>query len=351
MSLPIRDSAPFGLVFALLLATSAGSADAAVGPPAHIGLTPGSAIVYVGEDQIYTATLYDTTYQEAAIEVGSHIGFAIDMPSFATVTIDAGDPHLGHVVGTGVGTTYVRAFYLRNDGTPTNITTMANLEVVPADGTGGTPGTGGVVGTGGAPGTGGTVATAGASGTGGTVATGGAGGGLAACANTLCGAACVNLAADPANCGTCGRACPDADTCANGTCVPPQTCAGVTCSGICADTLADPHNCGACGKACLSYETCTAGACAAAACLASETRCGATCNDLRFDMANCGHCGATCPEYDHECVDGRCVSNGKDGGCAGCSLSTGGSGATLGSMLALGTFAGLAMVLRRRRRR
>jgi hypothetical protein len=87
-----------------------------------------------------------------------------------------------------------------------------------------------------------------------------------------CGDYCLNLMSpdDPANCGACGNACIPGAVCAMvpvegppGTaprCVCPT---GTTdCAFACADLAADPLNCGGCGVACAEGESCVSGACA-----------------------------------------------------------------------------------------
>jgi len=84
---------------------------------------------------------------------------------------------------------------------------------------------------------------------------------------------CVNLATNPANCGTCGNVCPNSGNrtgiCNGGTCgltpppppPPPAAPACVApntfCGGVCVSTLSNP-NCGGCGRVCKS---CNGGVC------------------------------------------------------------------------------------------
>lgn len=81
---------------------------------------------------------------------------------------------------------------------------------------------------------------------------------------TQCGTACVDLATDPANCGTCGRACPSGE-CLNGSCsclVQPDCPVGCSCfeipggGGACGgDTTSRPCVNNVCdlGEVCLNY--------------------------------------------------------------------------------------------------
>src|SRR5689334_11674641 len=90
---------------------------------------------------------------------------------------------------------------------------------------------------------------------------------------TNCGGACVDISADAANCGDCGWVCESGQTCSGGMCwgsatSPDQTCAaqGLTnCGGVCANLAADPYNCGSCGRACGAGDACADGACLAPA--------------------------------------------------------------------------------------
>lgn len=92
-----------------------------------------------------------------------------------------------------------------------------------------------------------------------------------------CGAGCVDVKTDSANCGSCGRVCAGGTVCAAGTCQTPVSCStgsvssictsdagvGTCCHGACGqiDTLNDPANCGVCGAACPSNATCQNGNC------------------------------------------------------------------------------------------
>jgi hypothetical protein len=62
----------------------------------------------------------------------------------------------------------------------------------------------------------------------------------------VCDGACLDLATDPAHCGTCGNACTGGASCKAGVCVALGT---------------DRANCGAVGRACLPGESCLSGAC------------------------------------------------------------------------------------------
>ncbi|MBI4705029.1 MAG: hypothetical protein HY744_28315, partial [Deltaproteobacteria bacterium] len=124
---------------------------------------------------------------------------------------------------------------------------------------------------------------------------------------TKCGSKCADLQADPANCGSCGKACAQAEACSMGACS--LVCAGGTtkCGSKCADLQADPANCGSCGKACAQAEICFAGACALV-CGGGTTKCGPKCVDTAVDPANCGGCNAACAK-DQLCLGGACTLN------------------------------------------
>jgi hypothetical protein len=59
-----------------------------------------------------------------------------------------------------------------------------------------------------------------------------------------------------------GAPCPAGQTCTQGQCAASTCAAGQTmCGGLCVDVQADPQNCGACSTACAAGETCVQGAC------------------------------------------------------------------------------------------
>jgi hypothetical protein len=93
------------------------------------------------------------------------------------------------------------------------------------------------------------------------------------------------------------------------------------CDGTCLDLSADPQNCGACGRTCDSGE-CTAGKCVvvvdpgtggagaggsgAGGCQAEQTLCGGRCVMISNSNFNCGACGVECKIREH-CQAGKCV--------------------------------------------
>jgi len=105
---------------------------------------------------------------------------------------------------------------------------------------------------------------------------------------TNCGGECVDLQTDRNNCGACGQACLLTWNCDRGTCrqpviAPTSDCADqglADCGGVCVDLLADPANCGECGRVCESG-LCTGGACVPVnPCPPGQTPCGNRCEAL-----------------------------------------------------------------------
>ncbi len=81
--------------------------------------------------------------------------------------------------------------------------------------------------------------------------------------NQVCGAKCVSLGSDVANCGTCGNACGGPGAyCNAGRCA----CVGPLvdyCAGGCQDVSGDVNNCGACNLVCdpNQFNSCSSGVC------------------------------------------------------------------------------------------
>ncbi len=155
---------------------------------------------------------------------------------------------------------------------------------VTGGGTGTTGGGGGV--TGGGTGT-----------TGGGMGTTGGGSGASGCAGTLreCGTACVDTLADPANCGSCGRACGQGQVCNSGACqVLPDDC--TTGAGCGAGYFCDPVSkrcapgCRLPGD-CPIGATCSAGVCG---CPAGQHACGQLCVS-NSAITSCGTSCSACP--------------------------------------------------------
>jgi hypothetical protein len=133
---------------------------------------------------------------------------------------------------------------------------------------------------------------------------------------TDCAGNCVDITADPANCGGCGKKCTGNEVCSNGQCNPPcpsgqRYCKGEAGAGSCVTTTSDDANCGGCGKVCPAGQFCANGACSNG-CGQGQTRCtpeagAAYCASLKTDQANCGACGATCGAA-QVCAGGTCAS-------------------------------------------
>jgi hypothetical protein len=121
------------------------------------------------------------------------------------------------------------------------------------------------------------------------------------------GEACLDLANDAQNCGTCGAACPAGKACRAGGCgcVAPLT----DCSGTCVDLQTAPEHCGTCASPCEAGHACSGGECERCAAARGETDCGGSCVRLQSNVANCGACGKACasrPNARRACNSGAC---------------------------------------------
>lgn len=136
--------------------------------------------------------------------------------------------------------------------------------------------------------------------------------------------------ATPPRSNECSPACGTGEVCFNGSC----TCgSGLNqCSTGCKNLLADPANCGTCGNACPMGQFCSTAACSAA-CALNLTACGQGCVDLSTDTFNCGACGTNCATG-QTCSGSVCQGStptgtgGTGGGVGGASNGGSGTGAT-----------------------
>ncbi|MCS6912376.1 MAG: hypothetical protein RMK29_07915 [Myxococcales bacterium] len=119
---------------------------------------------------------------------------------------------------------------------------------------------------------------------------------------------CGDTSSDPLHCGACGRRCPAGHLCCYGECRDPATdpahcrfcghsCGGNACCGGLCTSLSTPANCGACGRRCPDGHSCCEGACV----------------DRQRDPSHCGACGLSCGPG-QVCAGGRCLD--ADGGPA-----------------------------------
>lgn len=85
------------------------------------------------------------------------------------------------------------------------------------------------------------------------------------CTLDVCGTGCVNLNADPLNCGQCFNECGTNEACMAGTCTPTElVCDAPTsaCGTECVDLSTSVDHCGSCDKACGTFDECVDGNCA-----------------------------------------------------------------------------------------
>ncbi len=131
---------------------------------------------------------------------------------------------------------------------------------------------------------------------------------------TLCGARCIYVNSDPANCGGCGMACPGSLVCINGSCGCPPGLSN--CVDVCVDENVDGNNCGGCGLACVAGQVCSAGMCELT-CGPNLIQCGQSCIDIQNDPRNCGMCAHAC-DRNNICCGGTCVLNDTPMHCGSC---------------------------------
>ena len=121
---------------------------------------------------------------------------------------------------------------------------------------------------------------------------------------------CADVLSDPANCGSCGRACPTGQRCSGGVCVSTCPPGQTLCGNACVDTSRDPANCGACGTNCATqpggpYQACCPGPDGLGHCM-----------NVSNNNSNCGACGNACPPG-RFCAGSYCVCEGSGRLCHG----------------------------------
>ncbi len=118
-----------------------------------------------------------------------------------------------------------------------------------------------------------------------------------------CGSGCVDPNADQRNCGGCGLACANNETCNAGSC---QCQAGTTsCNGTCVVLDYDARNCGSCGNVCTGG-VCEASSCREACTLGVSVACGGACVNPNTDARHCGGCNQPCAQG-QSCRAGACT--------------------------------------------
>ncbi len=151
-----------------------------------------------------------------------------------------------------------------------------------------------------------------------------------ACAPGLiaCGGTCTRVAADNANCGSCGNVCPSGTGCAVGRCdcLAPM----LACDGLCIDPTADAEHCGTCENGCEPTEICSASECIVMCTAENHRVCVNTdaegtrtqiCADLFNDPMNCGTCNTRCGGGS-TCINGVCACPGGGTACSGTCVDT-----------------------------
>ena len=143
--------------------------------------------------------------------------------------------------------------------------------------------------------------------------------GACGCTSPLvaCGATCTDTQTSATNCGACGTKCATGASCSAGKCVCPT--GTMVCNGACVDESSDALNCGSCGHTCASGQVCLNGGCATGC--GSLTQCGTSCVDTKTSSTHCGSCTVACPSG-ASCVNGACACPTGDSLCNGACIST-----------------------------
>jgi len=195
---------------------------------------------------------------------------------------------------------------------------------------------------------------------------------------TQCDNACIDTRNDEANCGGCGTACAEGETCNNGSCASDSGCGAglMECGGDCVNLDSSADHCGECNNACDDDLLCSNGECSDS-CDDGLTVCDQACADLDEDAEHCGECGNACDD-DERCDGGECVGEGGgsgdsegdegssedddgegggdsagaagDGTLTGCACNTSRGGSSQGLLASVGLVL-LGIGARRRRRR
>jgi hypothetical protein len=140
------------------------------------------------------------------------------------------------------------------------------------------------------------------------------------CNKNFCGDGCeIDLRKDPKNCGACGNACAEGQSCENGACMCPQ--GTESCFGVCVSLASDVENCGACAITCPGPSKSTSGggpACVGGKCTYVCFPGFADCDgkisngceaNLATDQGHCGSCTTECDIANGQpCVGGKCLT-------------------------------------------
>jgi hypothetical protein len=132
---------------------------------------------------------------------------------------------------------------------------------------------------------------------------------------SLCGNKCVSLKSDSLNCGTCGKNCPGAQRCNNGTCgcpaAQPHACPGDVClpaDQCCANEMkCGDGSCVLNTACCAGMRRCSNGSCIASGCCPNEKPCGTAC--IADTPTSCCPTDANaCGDTAHKCTaQNKCV--------------------------------------------